>query len=216
MFSAAEPTSGGGTRVHFDMGGIAIAGGMDGGGGAYLQQAAEAAQNKTWETDAFESDLCESLLPASPLPGAYCQTLKSLLEEILVMDLSENQRAGVIRCIRGFEKSLSIFRRLEVLIQWYLPFHLSRVVDEISKQLQSSTVGEVHLIPFVYNSLTCCVITQERAASLTVAVINTDPECSPFIPCTVDETGKMRVQSVIELRSVSTQKICSGAFWSNP
>src|SRR3989338_7666102 len=109
MFSSAEPASGG-NRVNFDMGGVVIAGGIDGGGGGgggYLQQAAEASQKKTWETDAFEADLCEALLPASPLPGIYCLTIKSLLDEVLNMDLTEAQRTGVIQCIRGFETSLS-------------------------------------------------------------------------------------------------------------
>ena len=42
----------------------------------------------------------------SPLPGVYCATLKGLLEEILIMDLSESQRQEIRAKIDELEEKL--------------------------------------------------------------------------------------------------------------
>lgn len=173
-------------------------------------------RRSVWECDFFTADMCEALLTRhGEHYGEYASTFAHLLESLLTKTFSEPTiRHGIIKMVQALQRSESIFRRRQLHMAWSIPFHLSRICDEICKQLYNSSVGDLHIFPIEVMQSGLAVVTQERQGFFTVAVVNVNPMSTAYHPFSSERPPKLLMQTVLEIKNVPKQRVTSEAFWA--
>jgi hypothetical protein len=172
-------------------------------------------KHKIWEQSVFTADLCESLVRSHETAyGEYSTFLRVILEDMLSRELSDEQRTGTIQMIHALTRAELVYRRRQQHLNWHIPFHLARIVDEIVKQLLASNVGDVHVFPIEASSDTLIVIHHISAQSFNAGVININPMSTKYLPHNAERPPKVLMQSVLELKNVPKARITSEAFWA--
>ena len=121
----AEPRADGRRGVTFDMPPIP---------GAPGGQQQEDTKLAIWDQSVFTADMCEALVHRHDnVYGEYAPTLRVILEDLLSKSLPDEARTGLIQTIQALQRSENIFKRRHHYLLWHIPFHLSRIIDEIGR-----------------------------------------------------------------------------------
>jgi hypothetical protein len=182
-----------------------------------------------WEVDCFAAEFCDhfadDVVSGTGIYHSYSffgQTIDFLLTRAangtIQGDVGQKCDA-VLRRLRQFlDKSDSLFRKLQIWLQWKLNFHLSKIVDEICKLIGSMAPGDVSVFPLPTPLVMASAVVQLNPADPSqciVTLINPSPD-TPYHVKTVDKANpsKLKQSVAMTLSAVPRSKLQSEAFWA--
>lgn len=174
-------------------------------------------RNAIWATDFFTADMCPSIIGDSMMldAGACSEALQIALEGILQGEVPSNKcRQGTIRMVQALRRSKDIFSRWTVYTYWRIRYHVSRIVDDICRQLTAAVVGDFFVFPFGGDTDRIAVVHYETQTSFTLAVVSTSPMQNEFHSWNAEMYPKVKMCVAFEVKNVPKARLCSEAFWS--
>lgn len=207
-------------------------GGMGGGGGFESAYAGMMPQTKSkiWAEECFIAEFCDhfagNVMRGNDIIRCtqyFSDILEYLLQEVakgggIPSEVGEKITGPMRRLLGFFEKAEAMFRKIQTWSQWHLGWHMSKIIDDMTKLINGMNPGDMCVFPLFLPTVTGIVIVQpnpKRQSHCIVTLINPSP-LTNYHPKKVDPTdpSKIKQQIALTLSDIPKSKLCSEAFWT--
>eukprot|EP00760_Papus_ankaliazontas_P009215 PhM_4_TR13981/c0_g1_i1/m.81553 len=201
---------------NYAYGGYGSTGTQAGGGGALFQPMPKP---KIWENASFSAEFCDGF--ADDL-GTSVETYDSillfsdLLKYVLprAKDVDARSEMPIITILKAVEKADLLYRRLQNYLNWGIQFHLTKIIDDICKNLLTMVEGDHLILPLFTgdDDLGVMYVMYNDVKTFDIYVVNASPfnnyHPKKAIP------PKIKMVAALHMKRISREKLCSEAFWA--